>query len=134
MPVHPPVLYAGFGCRRGCPVETLAVLLRQTLASHDLPLSALQAIASIAPKAREPGLLALAERLGVPFMCFDAGHLLTFEPLLSLRSASAYAQTGCWGVAESTALALAAHASGQPRLHVPRQVLGGATLALAIGE
>ncbi|QXH33818.1 cobalamin biosynthesis protein [Pseudomonas muyukensis] len=128
-----PALYAGFGCRRGCPVETLAVLLRQTMARHALPLSALRAIASIDPKAREPGLLALAERLGVPFLCFDAAHLLAFEPMLSQRSATAYAQTGCWGVAESAALALAARASPQPNLHVPRQVLAGATLALAIG-
>jgi cobalt-precorrin 5A hydrolase len=128
-----PALYAGFGCRRGCPVETLAVLLRRTLASHALPHSALRAIASIDPKAREPGLLALAERLGVPFVCFDATHLLAFEPLLSQRSAIAFAQTGCWGVAESSALALASRASPQPRLQVPRQVLAGATLALAFG-
>ena len=129
----PPALYAGFGCRRGCPVETLAVLLRQTLAEHGLPLSALRGIASIAPKAREPGLLALAERLGLPLICFDAGQLLGFEPLLSQRSAIAFAQTGCWGVAESSALALAGRESLQPGLRVPRQRLGGATLALAIG-
>lgn len=128
-----PALYAGFGCRRGCPVETLAVLLRQTLTEHALPLSALRGIASIAPKAREPGLLALAERLGLPFICFDAGQLLGFEPLLSQRSAIAFAQTGCWGVAESSALALAGRESLQPGLRVTRQRLGGATLALAIG-
>lgn len=133
LPSHPPVLYAGFGCRRGCPVETLAVLLRQTLANHALPLNALRGIASIDPKAREPGLLALAERLGLPFICFDTTHLLAFEPLLSQRSAGVFAQTGCWGVAESAALALAGRTCAQPRLHVPRQVLGGATLALAIG-
>ena len=125
-----PALYAGFGCRRGCPVETLAVLLRQTLTRNALPLSALRAIASIEPKAREPGLLALAERLGLPYICFDAAHLLVFEPQLSQRSPTAYAQTGCWGVAESAALALA---GDHGRLHVPRQVLGSATLALAIG-
>ncbi|WP_430309919.1 cobalamin biosynthesis protein [Pseudomonas sp. PONIH3] len=130
---RPPALYAGFGCRRGCPVETLAVLLRQTLTSHALPLSALKAIASIKPKAREPGLLALAERLGLPFICFDSSHLATFEPLLSQRSTIAYAQTGCWGVAESAALALAGRSGTEPRLRVPRQGLRGATLALAIG-
>lgn len=128
-----PALYAGFGCRRGCPVETLAVLLRQTLTNHALPLSALKAIASIEPKAREPGLLALAERLGLPFICFDSSHLSTFEALLSQRSTTVYAQTGCWGVAESAALALAGRTGAAPRLHVPRQGLGGATLALAIG-
>lgn len=130
---QPQALYAGFGCRRGCPVETLAVLLRQTLAEHALPLSALRGIASIAPKAREPGLLALAERLGLPLVCFDATQLLGFKPLLSQRSPIAFAQTGCWGVAESAALALAGRDSAQPGLCVPRQRLGGATLALAIG-
>ncbi|MBC3456531.1 cobalamin biosynthesis protein [Pseudomonas mosselii] len=125
-----PALYAGFGCRRGCPVETLAVLLHQTLTRNALPLSALRGIASIEPKAREPGLLALAERLGLPYICFDAAHLLVFEAQLSQRSPTAYAQTGCWGVAESAALALA---GDNGRLHVPRQVLGSATLALAIG-
>ncbi|WP_194791529.1 cobalamin biosynthesis protein [Pseudomonas sp. UFMG81] len=128
-----PALYAGLGCRRGCPVETLAVLLRQTLTDHGLALGALRGIASITPKAREPGLLALADRLGLPLICFDAPQLLVFEPLLSLRSASAFAQTGCWGVAESSALALAGRDGLQPRLHIPRQALGGATLALAIG-
>lgn len=130
---QPPALFAGFGCRRGCPVETLAALLRRTLAGHSLPVSALRGIASIHAKAREPGLLALAEHLDLPLVCFDAGHLLTFEPLLSQRSAAAFAQTGCWGVAESAALCLAASQTQQPRLHVPRQVLGGATLALACG-
>ncbi|CAK15235.1 cobalamin biosynthesis protein [Pseudomonas entomophila] len=135
MPLHPaqPALYAGFGCRRGCPVETLSVLLRQTLNQNALPLSCLRGIASITPKAREPGLLALAERLGLPFVCFDAPHLLGFEAQLTQRSAAAYAQTGCWGVAESAALALAGQALTPPRLHIPRQTLAGATLALAIG-
>jgi cobalt-precorrin 5A hydrolase len=128
-----PALFAGFGCRRGCPVDTLAALLRRTLAEHALPLAALQGIASIQPKAREPGLLALAERLGLPFVCFEAKHMLGFEHLLSQRSEVAFAQTGCWGVAESAALALAGTGSATPRLHTPRQVLGGATLALAYG-
>jgi len=53
--------------------------------------------------------------------------------VLSQRSTTVYAQTGCWGVAESAALALAGRTGVAPRLHVPRQALGGATLALAIG-
>jgi cobalt-precorrin 5A hydrolase len=128
-----PALYAGLGCRRGCPVETLAVLLRRTLTDQGIPLSALRGIASIAPKAREPGLLALAERLDLPLVCFEAEQLLDFEPLLSQRSATVFAQTGCWGVAESAALALAGRTCSQPRLYVPRRILGGATLALASG-
>ncbi|MFJ4157482.1 cobalamin biosynthesis protein [Pseudomonas sp. NPDC089752] len=127
-------LYAGFGCRRGCPVDILDTLLRQALDNHGLALSALQGIASIALKADEPGLLQLAKRHNLPLVIFYANQLQAFEPLLSHRSAQAFAHSGCWGVAESTALALAQLNHGSTQLRVPRQTLGAATLALACGE
>ncbi|MGX1022061.1 cobalt-precorrin 5A hydrolase [Pseudomonas sp. Y3 TE3536] len=129
-----PALYAGFGCRRGCPADTLENLLRQALADHGLALSALRGIASIALKADEPGLQQLAKRLGLPLLLYDAGQLLPYEPLLSHRSAVAHAHSGCWGVAESAALAMASQHLGTARLRVTRQVIGPATLALACGR
>jgi len=86
-----PALYAGFGCRRGCPADTLENLLRQALADHGLALSALRGIASIALKADEPGLQQLAKRLGLPLLLYDAGQLQPYEPLLSHRSVIAHA-------------------------------------------
>ncbi|WEL58273.1 cobalamin biosynthesis protein [Pseudomonas kermanshahensis] len=129
-----PALYAGFGCRRGCPADTLENLLRQALADHGLALSALRGIASIALKADEPGLQQLAKRLGLPLLLYDAGQLQPYEPLLSHRSTIAHAHSGCWGVAESAALAMASQHLGTARLRVTRQVLGPATLALACGR
>jgi len=129
-----PALYAGFGCRRGCPADTLENLLRQALADHGLALSALRGIASIALKVDEPGLQQLAKRLGLPLLLYDAGQLQPYEPLLSHRSAIAHAHSGCWGVAESAALAMASQHLGTARLRVTRQVLGPATLALACGR
>ena len=129
-----PALYAGFGCRRGCPADTLENLLRQALADHGLALSGLRGIASIALKADEPGLQQLAKRLGLPLLLYDAGQLQPYEPLLSHRSAIAHAHSGCWGVAESAALAMASQHLGTARLRVTRQVLGPATLALACGR
>jgi cobalt-precorrin 5A hydrolase len=129
-----PALYAGFGCRRGCPADTLENLLRQALADHGLALSALRGIASIALKVDEPGLQQLAKRLGLPLLMYDAGQLQPYEPLLSHRSAIAHAHSGCWGVAESAALAMASQHLGTARLRVTRQVLGPATLALACGR
>ncbi|MBF8729879.1 MULTISPECIES: cobalamin biosynthesis protein [Pseudomonas] len=129
-----PVFYAGFGCCKGCPVETLEQLLRTTLATHRLSADHLVGLASIDLKFDEPGLQALAERLGIPLMVFPATDLQPFEPQLSHRSPVAYAHSGCWGVAESAALALAARALGTSRLLVTRQVLGQATLALARGR
>ncbi|MDF0731730.1 cobalamin biosynthesis protein [Pseudomonas entomophila] len=128
-----PALYAGFGCRKGCPVETLHALLHSTLHAYGLPLAAVQGIASLALKADEPGLQCLAERLELPLVLFDAASVQPFAAQLSHHSPAAFAHSGCWGVAESTALALAQRSHSQARLRVPRQVLGPATLALAIG-
>lgn len=125
-------LYVGFGCRRGCPAAVLETLLHLALASNGLTLPALRGIASIDLKAQEPGLRQLAEQLGLPLTLYSAQQLQPFLPLLSHRSEMAFNTTGCWGVAESAALALAA-GEGQrsPILTVTRQVLGDATLALA---
>lgn len=123
--------YAGFGCRRGCSAATLHTLLCQALANHGLALADLRGIASISLKADEPGLQQLAEHLGVPLVLYHSQQLHAYQPLLSHRSAATHAHTGCWGVAESTALALADRQQGSPRLLLKRQVLGPATLALA---
>ncbi|MNG77681.1 cobalamin biosynthesis protein CbiG [compost metagenome] len=129
-----PALYAGFGCRRGCPADILHALLCQSLADQGLALTTLRGIASIAFKADEPGLQQLAERLALPLVLYDAAQLLPYDAQLSHRSALAYAHSGCWGVAESTALALAHQQQGSARLLVTRQTLGPATLAVACGR
>ncbi|WP_447740606.1 cobalamin biosynthesis protein [Pseudomonas laurentiana] len=126
-----PAFYAGFGCRRGCPADTLQTLLRQALEHQGLALADLRGIASISLKADEPGLQQLADRLGLPLVLYHGAQLQPYEPLLSHRSAAAHAHSGCWGVAESAALALASQWLGTARLLLPRQVLGPATLALA---
>ena len=126
-----PAFYAGLGCRRGCPADTLQTLLHQALASQGLALCDLRGIASINLKADEAGLQQLAARLALPLVLYHSAQLQAYEPLLSHRSATAYAHSGCWGVAESAALALASQQLGTARLLLPRKVLGPATLALA---
>lgn len=124
-------LYAGFGCRRGCSVEVLEHLLRRSLAAHGLAITAVRGIASIALKADEPGLSALSRRLALPLVCYDAQQLQPFLNQLSHRSEISHKTTGCWGVAESAALALAGGHGDQPRLRISRQVFASATLAIA---
>ncbi|WP_342651398.1 cobalamin biosynthesis protein [Pseudomonas sp. REB1044] len=124
-------LYAGFGCRRGCSVEVLEHLLRRSLAAHGLAITAVRGIASIALKADEPGLSALSRRLALPLVCYDAQQLRPFLNQLSHRSEISHKTTGCWGVAESAALALAGGQGDQPRLRISRQVFANATLAIA---
>ena len=125
-------LFAGLGCRRGSSADALAALLRQTLQAHGLPLAALAGLASIDLKRNEPGLLQLAAELDLPLTFFSATQLSPFAPRLSHRSAIAFAHSGCHGVAESSALALAEQASGRPaQLRVSRIVQDDMTLALA---
>ncbi|AZD30430.1 cobalamin biosynthesis protein [Pseudomonas chlororaphis] len=127
-----PTLVVGLGCQRGCPVETLRALLDQALAAHHIDLGQIKALASIDLKREEPGLLALAARLGLPLTCFSSHQLTPYAPQLSHRSEIAYERTGCYGVAESAALALAEQlARGPAKLLVPRQKYAQATLALA---
>ncbi|MHC2144118.1 cobalamin biosynthesis protein [Pseudomonas sp. 210_17 TE3656] len=124
-------LFVGLGCRRGCPADTLIHLLEQTLKAHDLPLSAVAGLASIDLKHDEPGLQLLARRLKVPLLFFSTTQLAAYEPRLSHRSAVAYQHSGCYGVAESAALALAEHLAGPAKLRVTRTLLADASLALA---
>ncbi|MBF4207440.1 cobalamin biosynthesis protein [Pseudomonas donghuensis] len=124
-------LYLGLGCRRGCPVDALSALLTRTLLAHDLPPGAVMGLASIDLKRDEPGLHELARRLDVPLVFFSAAQLAAFEQRLSHRSAVAYQHSGCYGVAESAALALAEQLGGPARLRVPRSLQADASLALA---
>lgn len=127
-------LVAGFGCQGGCPVEALDTLLQRTLNDNGLSRDQLTGIASLDRKADEPGLLQLAGQLGVPLHTFSTAELAAFEASLSHRSALSFAHTGCHGVAESAALALAAAAGETPRLLIPRQQSHLATLAIACSE
>lgn len=128
-----PILVIGLGCQRGCPASTLRALLEQTLLAHDIGLHQIWALASIDLKRDEPGLLELAGQLGLPLTCFSAEQLAGYAQRLSHRSEIAFERTGCYGIAESTALALADQLGTTPAtLLIPRQRGPMSTLALAV--
>ncbi|NWL23514.1 cobalamin biosynthesis protein [Pseudomonas umsongensis] len=127
-----PTLVVGLGCQRGCPVSTLRALLDQALQAHQIELHRIKALASIDLKRDEPALNELAEQLGLQLMYFSSEQLASYQPRLSHRSDIAFERTGCYGVAESAALALAEQlANGPATLLIPRQKYAQATLALA---
>ncbi len=128
-----PTLVVGLGCQRGCSAAALLELIERSLEAHDLRLEDISALASIDLKSREPGLLELAKHLDLPLSFFNAEQLAAYEPQLSHRSQIAYDHTGCYGIAESSALALASQ-SGTAELLVPRQKSSQATFALAISR
>ncbi|WLH70705.1 cobalamin biosynthesis protein [Pseudomonas sp. FP2309] len=125
----------GLGCQRGCDVHTLLALFDSALAEGGIERHCISALASIDRKQDEPGLLALAQRLGLPLHCFSAEQLAAYEGRLSHKSAVAFAHTGCYGIAESAALALAEQRGGAPaRLLITRKKTTQVTFALACAD
>ncbi|TWC18517.1 MULTISPECIES: cobalamin biosynthesis protein [unclassified Pseudomonas] len=129
------VLVVGLGCQRGCPASVLRILLDETLQAHGIALEAVGALASIDLKRDEPGLLELAGQLGLPLTFFSAAQLAGYRERLSHPSQVAFERTGCYGVAESAALALAERlGKTTATLRIPRQKCAQATLALAVAS
>ena len=127
-----PALVVGLGCQSGCSVEALLALFNTALAGAGIDPRQITALASIDRKQDEPGLLALAADLGLPLQFFSAEQLASHAAQLSHWSAVAFAHTGCYGIAESAALALAERLAPRPaRLLIPRQKSPQATFALA---
>lgn len=126
------ILVVGLGCQRGCDPHSLLALFDSALTEGGIERQRITALASIDRKKNEPGLLALAQRLNLPLQCFSAEQLAEFEHRLSHKSDIAFAHTGCYGIAESAALALAEQLAGSPaRLLITRKKTTQATFALA---
>jgi cobalt-precorrin 5A hydrolase len=127
-----PLLIAGVGCARHCPLPPLLELLDATLQSHGLRRQDLTALASIDIKQNEAGLRALAEALAIPFTCYPAATLLAYNQRLTQRSEIVFRETGCYGVAEAAALAHAERLIDQcAELLIPKHKNAYATLAVA---
>ena len=125
-------LVVGLGCRTGCPADHLGALLLGVLQAHCLRADDILALASLDQRANEPGLLELARQLNRPLTVLSADELAPLADRLSHRSARVFAETGCHGVAESAALALADRLAARPAtLLVTRQQSRLATVAIA---
>ena len=84
------------------------------------------------PLSQEPGLGELAARLALPLLGLAADELRAYEARLSAPSEAARRATGCAGVAEAAALALAERLGGRPaELLIAKRRSANATFALA---
>ena len=81
-----PLLTAGMGCNRGCPLDSLLALLDETLEQHGLRRDQLQALASIELKKDEPGLQQLAATLHLPISFYSAVALNEYSDCLLYTS------------------------------------------------
>lgn len=129
-----PLLTAGIGCNRGCPLDSLLALLDETLERHGLRRHDVRALSSIELKQDELGLQQLAEMLQLPISFYSATVLNEYGDRLSRKSEIVFRETGCYGVAEAAALACAerlVNSSHRAELLIAKRKNADATLAVA---
>ncbi|QNS06968.1 cobalamin biosynthesis protein [Streptomyces xanthii] len=93
----------GVGARSGAPADEVLGLVGAVLAEAGVPPERVRALATVAAKGREPGLLGAAEALGVPLETYESERLAAVavpHPSARVRTA-----TGTPSVAEAAALA-----------------------------
>ncbi|MFF7712092.1 cobalamin biosynthesis protein [Streptomyces sp. NPDC007988] len=92
----------GVGARRGAPVDEVLGLVREALREAGAPAGSVVAVATVAAKAGEPGIVAAAAALGVPLRTYPAARLARV-PVPNPSAAAA--AVGTSSVAEAAALA-----------------------------
>ncbi len=127
--LHPASIVVGIGCERLAPAEEVIALAERSLAAAGLSPLSVACVASIALKAAEPAVHALAAHWQVPARFFAAEALEREAPRLVNPSDLVFRETGCHGVAEGAALA---GVGAEGRLVLPKQRSERATCAIAI--
>ncbi|BBC96782.1 precorrin-3B C(17)-methyltransferase [Streptomyces griseofuscus] len=100
--LRPPSLVVGVGASRGAPVDEVLGLIQETLREAGLSPRSVAELATVDAKSEEPGILAAAERLGVPVVTYSAEELAAVE--VPNPSAAPLAAVGTPSVAEAAAL------------------------------
>ncbi|GAA1003203.1 precorrin-3B C(17)-methyltransferase [Streptomyces thermogriseus] len=100
--LRPPSLVVGVGASRGVPVEEVLELVEGALREAGLSVRSVSCLTTVDAKAGEPGLVAAAERLGVPLVTYSAEELAAVE--VPNPSAAPLAAVGTPSVAEASAL------------------------------
>ncbi len=126
---HPATLALGVGSERGAPAAELRELVDRTLADAGLAREAVACVASVALKAAEPAIHAVAHELGVPARFLEREAVAAERHRLATPSAAVEAEIGVPGVAEAAALA-AAGPNG--RLLVTKRKSRRCTVAVAL--
>ena len=124
--LRPRNLVLGIGCNRGTAADEIEAVVTRHFNALRLSLKSVCAVASVAAKRDEAGLIEFAERLSVPLRCFESSELnqVAFP---SPPSEHALAAVGVAGVAEPAAIL----ASGGGALLLNKVKSGNVTLAIA---
>ena len=126
---HPQIASLGLGASRHCPSDEMAALIETTCRDHGIATASIRAVYSVDLKADEQAILEAAIGLGHRLQVFTPERLEAETPRLAHPSDVVFAEIGCHGVSEASALA-GAGAEGQ--LIIPKVKTEHATMALAI--
>jgi len=127
--LHPRVLCAGIGCRKGVAAQDILAAIDAAFAESGLAVASLACLASIEAKQDEPGLLEAARRLGLPVYFYSAERLAVYPVLRP--SAKVREIFGIDGVCEPAALAGAGERGHEARLLREKRASRGVTVAIA---
>ncbi|MGW0884828.1 precorrin-3B C(17)-methyltransferase [Streptomyces sp. NPDC002671] len=100
--LRPPSLVVGVGASKGAPTEEVLGLVEGALREAGLSPKSVAELATVDAKAEEPGIVAAAERLGVPLVTYSADELAAVE--VPNPSDAPLAAVGTPSVAEAAAL------------------------------
>ncbi|KUO22557.1 precorrin-3B C(17)-methyltransferase [Streptomyces dysideae] len=100
--LRPPSLVVGVGASKNAPVEEVLGLIESALHDAGLSVKSLAELATVDAKAGEPGIVAAAERLGVPLVTYSAEELTGVD--VPNPSDAPLAAVGTPSVAEAAAL------------------------------
>lgn len=122
------MIVAGLGCTKGSPVAAVLAALDAALQRHGRTREELHALATVAGKRNETGLLEAAEALNIALVVPEDALLRAANDRGLTSSAASLAATGLDSASEAAALAVCGPNS---HLLAPRLVLDGVTCALA---
>ncbi|WP_330267796.1 precorrin-3B C(17)-methyltransferase [Streptomyces griseorubiginosus] len=100
--LRPPTLVVGVGASKGAPADEVLELIEGALGEAGLSRRSVAALATVDAKAEEPGIVAAAERFGVPLVTWSAEELAAVE--VPNPSDAPLAAVGTPSVAEAAAL------------------------------
>lgn len=120
----PKILHLGIGCRRGTETAAITEAVEQVLNGKNIDARAVECVASIDLKAKEPGLLAFCQENQWPVSFYSAEQLREVEGEFT-SSGFVQSITGVDNVCERAALL------GADRLLVKKTALNGVTVAIA---
>lgn len=124
---RPRSLTIGIGCQRGVSAAAIENAVRHSFELANLALSSAACIATARVKAKEPGLLAFAEKFSLPLYFFEDAEIKALAGRAPFTPSAAREKLGLPGVAEPCAM-LAAGAAG---LLATKRAESGVTVAIA---